>query len=111
MDSDIPMVDAVPDAAHGDLPTEAVVKGWKKEELYRFIQSQVLLDSEDRMTFQNAEVNGKIFLKYGDIDYWSRVCHLPPGPSAELAELVRKIKGIGKGESRGNAFLYVIGTS
>jgi len=40
MDSDIPMVDAAPVAAYGDLPTEAVVKGWTEEELYRFIQSQ-----------------------------------------------------------------------
>jgi len=61
MDSDIPMVDAVPDAADGDLPTEAVVKGWTNEELYRFIQSQSLLDSEDRMTSRMPRSTAKYF--------------------------------------------------
>ena len=114
MDSDIPMVDAAPVAAHGDLPTESVVKGWTKEELYRFITSQILLDSEDRMIFQRAKVNGKIFLSRGDVDDFWRQCQLPYGPSAELAELVEKIKDISKEESRGNTFLSfsdVIGTS
>jgi len=66
MDSDIPLVDAAPVAAHGDLPTEAVVKGWTEEELYRFIQSQKSMrDSKNRTTFQDAQLDGELFLEYG----------------------------------------------
>ena len=114
MDADIPMDDAALVEAHGEppptdseqLPTADVVKKWTEAELLSFKQLRdILRNDENRKTFEKAQISGRAFLLRGDDEcYWMDRCHLPPGPSAMLADLAQRIKNMGKEKSRGNAF-------
>ena len=113
MDTVIPMVDAAPVDAHGEpptdseqLPTAAAVKEWTEAELLSFKQLRdILRNDENWKTFEKAQIDGRVFLKRGDDEcYWMDRCHLPPGPSSNLADLAQTIKNMGKEKSRGNAF-------
>jgi hypothetical protein len=115
MATNFPMSHAAPVAAPGEqLPTVSDVKEWTAKELFNFIQSQNTLPNDKNLTkFQNAEVGGEVFLKAGEVaDFWLHTCQLQPGPSAKLALLVKRIKGVGKEQSQGNAscFSDVAGT-
>ena len=103
MATDIPMVDAAPVAALGELPTSSVVEKWTAEELFSFRGIQnILQNDKNRKTFRNAEIAGEASLSDGDVrHYWSRECQLPLAPSGELARLAQIIKDTGKEESRG----------
>jgi hypothetical protein len=107
MATDSPMEDAPPvttDGA-GELQPPSVVERWTEERLFRFIlERNVLRRPEYQKTFRNADLSGKAFLmRGGDLHLWMDVCHLPAGPSVELADLAQTIKNMGKDKSRGNA--------
>jgi len=105
MDTVILMVDAAPVDAHGEpptdseqLPTAAVVKKWTRKDLLDFtLIKDILEDPEDVTIFTHAKIDGRVFLKRGDDEcYWMDRCHLPPGPSSNLADLAQRIKNMGK---------------
>jgi hypothetical protein len=98
------MATDIPVAAHGVLPTVPVVKEWTAAELLRFIQKRgILWDDQHREIFEKAAINGSTFLATSDTPgFWHDRCGLPLGPSHELEQLVKEIKGI---KSQGNAFL------
>jgi hypothetical protein len=98
MATEISMVDVVPVTADGELPTASVVEGWTEEQLFNLIQSRnILRNDKTRTTFQEADVNGKLFLEYGHMeDYWFCRCHLPAGTSTKLALFAKEIKGMGE---------------
>ena len=112
MDTVILMVDAAPVDAHGEpptdseqLPTAAVVKKWTRKDLLDFtLIKDILEDPEDVTIFTHAKIDGEVFLLRDDLRFWNDTCHLPPGPSAKLADLAQRIKNMGKERSRGNAF-------
>jgi hypothetical protein len=106
MATDTQMEEAPPVTTGGELQPPSVVEGWTEEELFNFILARnVLRKPEYRTIFRNAEIHGKAFLRDGDdLYFWSGACHLPAGPSGDLAELVQTIKNMGKEESRGNVF-------
>jgi hypothetical protein len=99
------MEDAPP-ATDGELQPPSVVELWTAQKLFeRKAIQDILRDDTDRTTFRNARISGKAFLMRGDdLHFWTDVCHLPAGPSVELAGLAQTIKNMGKEESRGNAF-------
>jgi hypothetical protein len=78
-------------------PTVEEVKEWDKDQLLNWIQEfrpKLLTDDDDVEKFKAAKISGKIFLKKaGDAQFFEDKCHLPPGPSEELADLVSEICG------------------
>jgi hypothetical protein len=78
------------------MPTQEEVKRWGKNELFDFIKGrpQLLEDDDDLENFKAAKISGMLFLrKAGDTQFFENKCHLPVGPSEELAYLASEIKG------------------
>jgi hypothetical protein len=121
MSTDVEMTGVAPITGHGELPPPSVVDApitgdgkleppsvvelWTAQKLLERKEIQnILQDDTDQTTFRNARISGKAFLLCGDDrHFWTGDCHLPAGPSVELADLVQTIKNMGKDKSRGNA--------
>jgi hypothetical protein len=71
------------------------VEGWNKDKLLKFIQQKrphLLEDADDLFSFKAAKISGKFFLTLaGNMEFFEKKCHMPVGPSGELAELAREI--------------------
>ena len=106
MAKDSQMPDAPPVTTVGELPPPSVVEQWTRKDLLDFtLIKDILEDPEDVTIFTHAKISGRAFLRDGDVrHYWSQECQLPLGPSGDLAELVQRIKNMGKEKSQGNAF-------
>jgi hypothetical protein len=78
------------------MPTQEEVKSWGKNKLFEFIKGrpQLIEDDDDLENFKAAKISGKLFLDLaGDLQFFKNECHLPVGPSKELANLASEIKG------------------
>ena len=105
MAKDSQMPDAPPVTTVGELPPPSVVEQWTRKDLLDFtLIKDILEDPEDVTIFTHAKIDGRVFLLRDDLRFWNDTCHLPPGPSAKLADLAQRIKNMGKERSRGNAF-------
>ena len=98
MAKDSQMPDAPPVTTVGELPPPSVVEQWTRKDLLDFtLIKDILEDPEDVTIFTHAKIDGRVFLKRGDDEcYWMDRCHLPPGPSSNLADLAQRIKNMGK---------------
>ena len=78
------------------MPTQEEVKFWGKNKLFEFIKGrpQLLEGDDDLENFKAAKISGMLFLrKAGDAQFFEDKCHLPVGPSEDLAYLASEIKG------------------
>jgi hypothetical protein len=78
-------------------PTAEEVKEWNKDKLLKWLQQKRPLlfeDDDDLEKFKAAKISGRGFLSLaGDVDSFETKCHLPFGPSKELADLASEIAG------------------
>ena len=85
----------------GEHPTMEEVKEWDKDELLKWIQQKrpKLLTDDDVEKFKRAKISGRFFLTLASkMDFFKSECHLPVGPSGELAYLAREIGGVKQGK-------------
>ena len=80
-------------------PKMEEVKGWDNDDLLSWIQQsrpKLLRVGDNLEKFKAAQISGRAFLmQAGDMEFFKRECHLPAGPSVELAELAREIAEAG----------------
>ena len=77
-------------------PTMEEVKEWDNDQLLNWIQEvqPKLLRGQNIENFKAAEIPGDVFLrKAGDVLFFENKCHLPVGPSEQLAYLAEEIAG------------------
>jgi hypothetical protein len=75
-------------------PAIEKVKGWNRFQLLQWIQRKRPLEKDELENFEAARISGSGFLRLaGDVEFFKRECHLPVGPSLDLAELAREIAG------------------
>jgi len=81
-------------------PTVEMVKEWDNDQLLKWIQQKrpkLLRVGDNLEKFKAAQISGMVFLMPAtNMEFFEKKCHLPVGPSAELAELAREIA---KGET------------
>jgi hypothetical protein len=74
-----------------------MVKEWDNDQLLKWIQQKrpkLLRNVDNLEKFKAAQISGMVFLrKAGDAEFFESKCHLPVGPSEELAYLASEIKG------------------
>jgi len=84
-------------------PTMEEVKEWDNDQLLNWIQEvrPKLLRGQNIENFKSAQISGNLFLDLaGDLQSFKNECHLPFGPSKELANLASEIKGEVKEEPK-----------
>ena len=87
-------------------PAIEKVQKWNRFQLRDWIQKRHPLEAKNLEKFEEAEISGKFFLTLaGDVDSFERKCHLPFGPSGELANLAREIA---EGETKQGKLLSFI---
>ena len=75
-------------------PTVEKVKGWSRAELLGWIKEKRILEDDELENFRAAGISGNLFLDLaGDLQFFKNECHLPVGPSKELANLASGICG------------------
>ena len=80
-------------------PTMEEVKEWDNDQLLNWIQEfrPKLLRGQNIENFKAAEISGRLFLKKaGDVQYFKNECHLPVGPSEDLADLAEEMNAVNK---------------
>jgi len=98
MATDSLMEDVPPVTTDGGLQPPSVIKQWTLKDLFNFAPIQKSLwNDKNQVTFWNAEISSRVFLRDGDIrDFWLHQCGLPIGVSSDLAQLSQMIKDMGK---------------
>ena len=75
-------------------PTVEKVKGWSRAELLGWIKEKRILEDDELENLRAAGISGNLFLDLaGDLQFFKNECHLPVGPSKELANLASGICG------------------
>ena len=75
-------------------PAVEKVKGWSRAELLGWIKEKRILEDDELENLRAAGISGNLFLDLaGDLRFFKNECHLPVGPSKELANLASGICG------------------
>jgi hypothetical protein len=76
-----------------EIPTVKQMEGWDQEVVLQWIKQRNFnfLKGDNLEKFSNALIVGSIFLD-SDVDFYTKICHLPPGVGRALEKLADKIK-------------------
>ena len=86
------------------------IESWDKDKLLEWIQQELpgLLTGDDLEKFKAASIRGRAFVKYGgDVGFFKNGCHLPIGPSLELADLAREIAGVETAGAKSKSLSFI----
>jgi hypothetical protein len=90
-------------------PTIEEIKELDADELLEWIQKRSkALKGGTVEKFKDAEISGRTFLTLADnVEFFKNECHLPIGPSLELADLAREIVGVETAGAKSKSLSFI----